>query len=42
MPEQNKGKDTSLSKEKDSQINVVVNRSGEDDIIDFVCVFKNL
>lgn len=42
MSEQVKGKEDSLLKEKESQINVIVNRSGEDDLINFVGVFKNL
>lgn len=35
-------KDKSLSIEKDSQINVVVNRQGEDDVIDLMRVFHNM
>ena len=35
-------KEKSLSIEKDSQINVVVNRQGEDDVIDLMRVFHNI
>ncbi|MBP5265920.1 MAG: hypothetical protein J6Z06_03760, partial [Lachnospiraceae bacterium] len=35
-------KEKSLSIEKDSQINVVVNRQGEDDVIDLMRVFHNM
>lgn len=35
-------KEKSLSSNKESQINVVVNRSGEDDVIDFLRIFHNM